>query len=103
VVGRIERCQAIVDPAAGQYVAGTVRVLRGVVRWQPIPGGSQAILPSDVVATQSVGSGDSYTFDLSPGMYVLQAPEEGFRMGRWTEVVVKAGATTKADIPKDCI
>lgn len=72
VLGGISRCDALGTPGP-QYVAGTVTVLRGQVTWRTIrPGTSQAVFPSERVASQTVGTEGLYQFQLDPGTYVLR-------------------------------
>jgi hypothetical protein len=103
VVGGISRCDALGTPGP-QYVAGTVTVLRGQVTWRTIrPGTSQAVFPSEKVASQTVGAEGLYQFQLDPGTYVLRGQYISGNVQPFTSVVVKPGFTTRVDIPNECI
>ena len=65
------------------------------------------LLPEEVVASQYVGNGDRYTFDVAPGRYVLYAPVppagSPTNAFRYTTVVLNKGDNVTVDIPNACI
>lgn len=103
VVGGISRCDAHGVPGP-MYVAGSVTVYRGHVTWRSIgSGNSQAVFPSDSVATQTVSDNGLYQFTLDPGDYVLRGRYTSGNVQPFIAVTVKSGSTTRADIPNQCI
>lgn len=103
VVGGISRCDAQGFPGP-TYVAGMVTVYRGHVTWRSIgSGNSQAVFPSDSVATQTVDENGLYQFTLDPGDYVLRGRYASGNVQPFTTVTVKSGSTTRADIPNLCM
>lgn len=102
VTGGIKPCQAIVNPNAPRYAAGTVTVLKGRITY---PAGSgPLVFPTSIVATQTVGVNETYLLALDPGDYVLRArfPAPANAMP-FAQVTVKAGIATPVDIPNMCI
>jgi hypothetical protein len=110
VVGGIAPCFGIPpSPGGPTYVAGTVTVFRGQVRWKPDgPGSFLAVLPTARVAEQSVATNATYRFVLDAGSYVLQAHFAGARFASPNAVVpfigvtVSAGRVTAQSIPNEC-
>ena len=105
VVGGIDPCGALVTPGGLAYAAGTVTVYKGQVAWRSTgPGTSTIVFPPVVVAHATVGANSTYRFVLAPGHYVLGAHYLGDGNGvSYTDTTVKAGTTTEADIPNECI
>jgi hypothetical protein len=104
VSGGIRPCDALGNPDLPHYAAGTVTVLKGQVTWQSGQGGPSYVdvLPTTVVAQETVPTNGMYRFDLQPGSYVLEAaPSGGY--GPYTTVTVNAGDELVVDIPNTCI
>ena len=104
IVGGISPCEGVFIPGGPQFAAGTVTVMRGQVRWQSVGNGnSQAVFPSDIVGTQTVGTNQVFQFQLDPGTYVVRAKYVGGNVQPYTTVEVRAGVTARADIPNECM
>jgi hypothetical protein len=111
LTGGITWCQALTDrpiPGETRYVQGLVQLLKGDVSWQPDPsnpGVLQDVLPTEVVAQETVGTDDRYSFEFSPGHYVLYAPQSAgvSNAFRYVEVTLKRGDNVIVDIPNNCI
>jgi len=104
VSGGIRPCDAFGNPDLPHYAAGTVTVLKGQVTWQSGQGGPSNVdvLPTTVVAQETVPTNGRYRFDLQPGSYVLEAaPSAGY--GPYATVTVNAGDDLLVDIPNECI
>jgi len=87
-----------------QYAAGTVTVLKGTVQWHSTGrGASQAVFPTDRINGQSVGIDGIYQFQLDPGTYVLAGRYTTGNAQTWMPVVVKAGVTSRVDLPNLCV
>ncbi len=104
VTGGIRPCDALGGAGLPHYASGTVTVLKGVLTWRSNPGTSEYVdvLPTTVVAHESVSSNGMYRFDLAPGRYVLQAAPPG-SYGPYAPVTVNAGDDLLVDIPNQCI
>jgi len=104
VSGGIRPCDALGNPKLPHYAAGTVTVLKGEVTWRSSPGTAEyvEVLPTTVVAQESVPSNGMYRFDLEPGRYVLEAAPPG-AYGPSAAVTVSAGDDLLVDIPNECI
>ena len=112
VTGRIEACQALGWPDAPEYAAGTVTVLQGSVTWRSTgPGTSVQILPTTVIAEETVGENSTYSFVLPPGDYVLQAhfPPPAMivpgmaQIAPTISIAPHAGEALHVDIPNECM
>jgi len=105
VSGGIHPCQGVVLSPSPGYAAGTVTVLRGTVTWRDLGNGSrQAVFPTAVAATATVGRNQTYRFVLPPGDYVLQAhfPPPANVMP-FAPATVRAGTSQQFDIPNMCM
>ena len=105
VTGGIAPCEGIPVPGGPKWAAGTVTVLRGHVTWRSIaPGEWQAVFPTDVAATSTVGVDQTYRFVLPAGYYVLRAsyPPPG-NAQPYTEISVRGGSAVSAGIPNMCM
>lgn len=106
VTGGIIPCAAIPNPNDPHYAAGTVTVLKGRVAWKSTAQGDylQDVLPTSVVAQESIATNATYRFALEPGQYVLQArfpPRADY--GPYIEITVQPGDDLWVDIPNRCI
>ncbi len=104
VSGGIDPCESVSIPGGPRYAAGTVVVLRGSINWRSTgPGTPALVLPTDVVASESVGVDKTYSFRLSPGNYVLVAhfPPPS-NVTPFVSVTVTSGTIQPADIPNMC-
>jgi hypothetical protein len=98
VTGGVIPCSGLPISNGPHYAAGTVTVLKGQVRWKSAGQGNlQDVLPTDVVAQQSVGTNGTYRFVLEPGRYVIQS---GYA---YTSVTLQPSADLYVDIPDVCI
>jgi hypothetical protein len=106
VVGGIEPCSGLpprMVHGLPRFAAGTVVVLQGRERWGHLPHGPRRlILPKHVVAEQTVKVNRTYRFALFPGYYVLTARLPHSTERPFTQIVVKEGVTTHANIPNMC-
>ena len=105
LTGGIDPCEGIPIPGGPKYAAGTVVVLRGTVTWRTTgPGTSALVLPTQVVASESVKVDQTYSFRLPPGSYVLVAhfPPPS-NVTPFVSVTVTAGTSQSANIPNMCI
>lgn len=102
VSGGIRPCDALGRPDLPHYAAGTVTVLEGQVTWRSSQGTPSYVdvLPTTVVAHESVPTDGMYRFDLDPGRYVLEAAPAG-AYGPYA--TVSAGDDLLVDIPNVCI
>jgi hypothetical protein len=104
VTGGIDPCEGVVIPGGPSYAGGTVVVLQGSIEWQATgPGTSALVLPTHVVASQSVGVNQTYSFALPPGSYVLVAhfPPPA-NVAPFVSLTVTAGTAQSANIPNMC-
>lgn len=104
VSGGIRPCDALGSPDLPHYTSGTVTVLNGRVTWKTSQGTPAYVdvLPTTVVAQESVPTSGMYRFDLAPGRYVLEAAPSG-SYGPYAAVTVDAGDDLLVDIPNQCI
>jgi hypothetical protein len=104
VSGGIRPCDALGSADLPHYASGTVTVLEGQVTWRSSPGTPEYVdvLPTTVVAQESVPTNGMYRFDLAPGRYVLEAAPRG-SYGPYATVTVNAGDDLPVDIPNECI
>lgn len=104
VSGGIRPCDALGRTDLPHYTAGTVTVLKGQVTWRSSQGTQSLVevLPTAVVAQESIPVNGMYRFDLEPGRYVLEAAPPGAD-GPYASVTVSAGDDLLVDIPNDCI
>ena len=113
VVGGIIQCAAFSHahvPGEPRYNSGYVELLKGDVVRSPDPADPMVIrdvLPTEVVATRSVGLDEKYSFDIPPGHYVLYAPVapagSPSNAFRYVPLVLKQGDNVRVDIPNTCI
>jgi hypothetical protein len=109
VSGGITRCEALTTrplPGETRYVAGTVQVLRGDAAWVPDASDSAVlhdVLPTEVVAQETVGFGERYSFDLPPGHYVLNRLVNAGSALQYTSFVLNPGEERTVNIPNTCI
>jgi len=101
VTGGITPCSGILVPSGPHYAAGTVTVLKG----QIVAGSAgRLVIPTTVVARQSVTTNAMYRFVLEPGPYVLQAQfSPPSNILPFARVTVHAGDDLHVDIPNMCI
>jgi uncharacterized membrane protein len=98
ISGGIIPCSGLDLPNGPHYSAGAVTVLKGRVTWRTTPQGNvQDVLPTGVVAQQSVATNENYRFVLNPGSYVLQAGIS------YTSVTLQPGVDVNLDVPNMCI
>lgn len=87
VTGGFQQCTALPVPGLPTYAAGSVTVLQG----------------GTIVARQSVGSNEHYTFVLPPGDYVLDGRWASSNASVQVPVRLGAGDDLEVDIPNVCI
>ncbi len=112
VVGQISPCPrplwGTAPPPA--HPAGTVVVLRGIIKWISDGRGVQSLgpFPTETVATESIPAGGTYRFTLPPGPYVIVNPPYSIgsvpggptiSFAPYATVSVVAGQTVRQDVP----
>lgn len=104
VAGGIMGCDALGARDGPQFIGSTVTVLKGIVRWgsNPGPASSIDVLPTTVVAQESVPAGGTDRFDIEPGRYVLLAAPPG-DWGPYASLTLNPGDEVRVDIANPCI
>lgn len=109
VVGGVLPCLALaIAPPGPHYVAAIITVVKGSTSWKPsgAPGTFVVVFPATVVAKETVGTNETYSFDLPPGRYVLRASylmSANVGVSAWADVTVTAGTTEYVDVSDRCI
>jgi hypothetical protein len=103
VTGYIEPCVGV-GPSP-PYPGGVVEALRGPLHLRQVSAGEwKVILPTKVVATDRIRTGQPFSFDLPPGRYTLLAHAvqgvDTFRS--FQAVTIKRGARLRQDISNGC-
>ena len=107
ISGGVWPCQGLQMPGEPHYTAAKVTVLAGRVSWHQQPGNIEVVrvLPTQVVATQTVRDRGLFTFLLKPGHYVLDAqylPLVEGAADAFTEVDLHRSDDLRVDIPDPC-
>lgn len=103
VVGGIDPCVGPAPPSPPGYAWGTVEVYRASAVEPFVFDTPPPVLPTQLIASESVAAGVEFRFALPPGAYVLVAHyEEWQSVWPWIGGSVVAGRTTRQNIPSPC-
>ncbi|MHB1940712.1 MAG: hypothetical protein ACYCS9_07820 [Candidatus Dormibacteria bacterium] len=105
VTGFMDACSGLpVSPLMSPYAFGTVRILKGRIRWTRVaPGQWRESLPTEVVAMVRVTPEVPFQFAVRPGEYVLEGNYgHGSNVYPAVPVKISRGRSSRVDIPNQC-
>ena len=105
VTGFLDTCSGLpLSPLMSPYTFGTVRILKGRIRWTRVaPGQWKGSLPTVVVARARVTPEDPFQFSVPPGEYVLVGNYgHGSNVYPAVPVKISRGRSSRVDIPNQC-
>jgi hypothetical protein len=106
VTGFMDACSGLpVSPLMSPYSFGTVRILKGRIRWTRVaPGQWRESRPTEVVATARVTPEVPFQFAMRPGEYVLEGNYgHGSNVYPAVPVKIRPGRSSRIDIPNQCM
>jgi hypothetical protein len=102
----MDTCSGLpLSPLMSPYTVGTVRILKGRIRWTRVtPGQWKESLPTVVVALARVTPEVPFQFAVRPGEYVLVGNYgHGSNVYPVVPVKIRLGRSRRVNIPNECI
>jgi hypothetical protein len=106
VTGFMDVCSGLpFSPLMSPYAFGTVRILKGRIRWTRVaPGQWRESLPTEVVAMARVTPQVPFQFAVRPGEYVLEGDYgHGSNVYPAVPVRIRPGRSSRVDLPDQCV